>query len=136
VIATDLELVSYNDATVQGTVDSSGNITIDCGGPIVGNQWLLDHIAIRCNSLLVPYLFVYAAPSVKQITPQYVVDYTDSGNNDIAEYPQAQLVDVGERLILQWSGCSTLGTLNADGTSPVTVGSARIVWRTVKPRYE
>jgi hypothetical protein len=128
----DLELESYNDATVQGSVDANGNITIDCGGPVVGQQWLLDHIAIRCNSLTIPNCTVYSASDVKHIDSPYVIDYTDSGNNDIAEYPQAQLVDVSERLILQWVGVSALGTPNADGTFPGAVASARIVWRTVK----
>lgn len=131
----DLNLFSYSAVAEQGKVDNNGTITLDLGGPITGQIWLLDHLTVQCNSLTIPFVTVYVAASARLIDPGSVIDYTDSGNNDVSEYPQPQLIPETQHLIVVWRGVSALGVTLIDGSTPAATGYARATFRSETEVY-
>jgi len=136
----DLELFSEGIAVQQGIVKTDGSITLSLGGPETGQIWLLDHLTVQCTSLTVPYVTVYVASSPNLLGPDTVIDYTDSGNNDVSEYPQAQYVPENQELFVVWQGCSQTGAAKITPTLAViapqaTVAYARATYRVMETHY-
>lgn len=87
-------------------------------GPVPDNElWLLDRISVSCTSAAVTVCTLY----LDLVDPQHALDYTPSGNYDIADEASPIQIPSSSSLIVQWTGAS-LGA----------VGSARTQMRILR----
>jgi hypothetical protein len=80
--------------------------------------WLVDHMVVVCDSTAPTVLRLYAGT----VSPLALLDGSDSGNFDVAEWPTGLLVSQSTSLIAQWSGVD-------DGATAVLTLQARIMRR-------
>jgi len=73
-------------------------------------RWLLDHAVTSCTSTTVTDLRYY----VGAIRDTSIVEQTDNGNFDVADWPNGLRVGPSGILTLRWGGCSAgaIGTAN------------------------
>lgn len=90
---------------------ADGVATIELPQVPAGQMWLVRRIAVSCTS---PSSF---AAYYNTIAPANIADATDTGEADVADERQPLVLNEGDVLICQWSGCLALA-----------VGSASVVY--------
>jgi len=87
-------------ATSAGA-DPFGVATITLDPVPDGEQWLLDRAVIQCTGALNGHMRMYA----NSFTALELLDGTDTGRFDVAEWPSGLLVRTAAALVIQWTGC-------------------------------
>lgn len=64
--------------------------------------WLVDHMVAQCSSSTATTMRLY----VSSAAPGFLRDGTNSGNFDVADWPNGLLVRPSSFLVAQWTGCS------------------------------
>lgn len=89
---------------------AAGGVATLRGDQLANDElWLIDRAIIDCSSVFVTSLRLYEdAPD-----PSRLLDGSDRGNFDVAEYPSGLVVRPSSVLVAQWTGASdgAVGTL-------------------------
>ncbi|MCW2754665.1 MAG: hypothetical protein JWQ32_2076 [Marmoricola sp.] len=105
-------LNDYKQVVGTSPAAPASGITQLTFGPVPDNQmWLLDRITVSCNSAAVTTCTLYLDIASD---PLHALDYTPSGNYDVADEAAAIQIPTNSSLIVQWTGAT-----------PGAVGNAR-----------
>jgi hypothetical protein len=102
---------------VADWLDRAYNSTPAAGGAALltlpalpdNERWQLTHMVAACTSTTTTALRLY----LDSVAPASFRDGTNSGNFNVADWPQGLWIPPGRQLLAQWTGCSdaAIGTL-------------------------
>jgi hypothetical protein len=81
---------------------AGGVATIDVGQLGSEEMWLLDHAVVQCTSSASTRLRLYETV----VDPLQLLDGSDKGNFDVADWPAGLLLSPGTSLVAQWTGAA------------------------------
>jgi hypothetical protein len=112
------QLVDWRRARLSSAPAVGGVATIDVGQLPDGEMWLLDHMVAQCDSTAATVMRLYEdSPQ-----PLNLLDGSNKGNFDVADWPGGLLVRSSTSLIAQWAGAS-------DGAIATLTLQARVLRR-------
>lgn len=112
IFATNLIEVRNFPEKCIGPADAAGGFSFDFGPPKPGYVWAIERIAVVNDGILTPEVFFYdlsqGTPAGSE-SPQDEIEYTDAGNNDIADENSPVLIHAGSVLRAVFTG-ATVGS--------------------------
>lgn len=96
--------VTYDAFKDAQRTDGTGLLRVNLGRPNVGSLWLIDRIWFRSQGGNAILLRVYATPSIKNIQPNDVIDFSPSTPENLSDEFQPPIVRDRENLILDFTG--------------------------------
>ena len=81
---------------------AAGVATIEVPPVPLDDMWLIDHMVAACDSTTPTVMRLYVGAA----EPGRLRDGSDTGNFDVADWPQGLLVRGGSALIARWTGAS------------------------------
>ncbi len=94
-------MIIDNTASESG---GTGIIDVDMGAPAAGETWFIERMNGNCNSAVATALTIY----LNAVSPNNVLDYTDLGNNAVADNASPIEVPAGNKVIWRWTGAAAL----------------------------
>jgi hypothetical protein len=93
-------LVDILDAAAR-TDPAAGGVAVAAFAQLAGSDlWLIDHAVVSCTSGEGTQVRWYNTI----ISPSYLLDGSDSGNFDVADWPAGLRVGPSEQLLARWDG--------------------------------
>jgi hypothetical protein len=107
------QLVDWIERTVTTPPASGGVATVQLEQLETDSMWLLDHMVAQSTSATPTRMRLYA----DAVLPGALLDGSNSGNFDVADWPAGLLVRPSVALVAQWTGCSdgAVGLLTLQG---------------------
>lgn len=85
----------------SGPASSAGVATITLDPVPDTEQWLLDRAIVQCTGVAGPLARVYEG----NVNATSLLDGSNTGRFDVAEWPNGLLVRPSTSLVIQWTGC-------------------------------
>lgn len=103
------QVYAYRTVSSQTQPAAGGVATLTLPQLDSGVQWLIDHAVVQSTSTSYTKLRLYDS----QVSPLALLDGSDSGNFDVADWPNGLTVRPGAQLIAQWSNAhdGSVGTI-------------------------
>jgi hypothetical protein len=103
------QVYAYRTVTAQTPAAAGGLAQLTLPQLDSGVQWLIDHAVVQCTSTSYTALRLFDS----QISPLALIDGSNSGNFDVADWPNGLTLQSGRQLLAQWSSASdgSVGTL-------------------------
>jgi hypothetical protein len=103
------QLVDYRSDGLTTAAASGGAATGALDQVPTDQLWIVDHAVAFCTSAAPTTLRLYSDSA----QPQYLLDGTDDGNFDVADWPNGLQLVPGRSLLAVWSGATdgAVGTI-------------------------
>lgn len=112
--ASQWQLSDYSSEFLSSDPAAGGLATVEFDQVPDSELWMLERASVFCDSET-PTTFAFY---LDQVDPARVLDYTNSGNSDVADESQPIQIPAGSILIGQWAGASAgaVGTVRVQYT--------------------
>ncbi|MBN9327979.1 hypothetical protein [Cellulomonas sp. 73-145] len=95
-------LVDFIELNAVTAAAAGGVATAQFAQLDTSELWLVDHAVVSCTSSTATSVRWYR----DSVDPRRLLDGSNSGNFDVADWPQSLQVQPGASLLVQWSGAS------------------------------
>lgn len=113
--ATSWQLVDYVAPALRTQPAAGGVCSAQLPQLDPDELWLIDHAVIACTGTTATTLRLYA----DQVGPLYLLDGSDAGSFDVADWPAGLVLRPSTALLAVWSGASdgAIGTITLQARS-------------------
>jgi hypothetical protein len=96
------ELVDYRQVQLTATAGDDGRAVVEVPPLSQDELWLVDHAVVACSSTAPTSVRWYQDTE----TPARLLDGSDAGNFDVADWPAGLQLVPGAALLVVWSGAT------------------------------